>query len=341
MIRKDREITDRAEQLAIMEACDVCRVALNGEDGYPYVVPLNFGVEVAGDEVTLYFHSARRGLKLDLIARDPRATFEMDCDHELIFYDERMSCTMGYRSVIGRGRIEVVPDDERTHGLDVLMRHYHAEDFAYNPKTVPATCVWRLSVESMVGKRRDNVHPGEHRWEPSVRTEGTVASARTSGLALRRAGRADVPLVLRFIRELARYEQMEDQVVADEATLERELFDERGAEVLLAEKDGAPMGFALFFQNFSTYLGHRGIYLEDLYVRPEARGCGVGTALIRELARVAVERGCGRLEWWCLDWNEPSIRFYRGLGAEAMDDWTVYRVSGDALGLLAGSAGDR
>lgn len=155
-------------------------------------------------------------------------------------------------------------------------------------------------------------------------------------LTFRFAGRADVPLVLRFIRELARYERMEDQVVADEATLERELFDEGGAEVLIAETGGEAVGFALFFHNFSTFLGRRGLYLEDLYVRPEARGAGVGTALIRELARIAVERGCGRLEWWCLDWNEPSIRFYRALGAEPMDDWTVYRIAGDTLRKLAG-----
>lgn len=155
-------------------------------------------------------------------------------------------------------------------------------------------------------------------------------------LTFRFAGRADVPLVLRFIRELARYERMEDQVVADEATLERELFDEGGAEVLIAETGGEAVGFALFFHNFSTFLGRRGLYLEDLYVRPEARGAGVGTALIRELARIAVERGCGRLEWWCLDWNEPSIRFYRALGAEPMDDWTVYRITGDTLRHLAG-----
>ncbi len=155
-------------------------------------------------------------------------------------------------------------------------------------------------------------------------------------LTFRFAGRADVPLVLRFIRELARYERMEDQVVADEATLERELFDAGGAEVLIAETGGEAVGFALFFHNFSTFLGRRGLYLEDLYVRPEARGAGVGTALIRELARIAVERGCGRLEWWCLDWNEPSIRFYRALGAEPMDDWTVYRITGDTLRHLAG-----
>ena len=169
MIRKDREITDRAAQLAIIDACDVCRVCLNGADGYPYVVPLNFGVDVEGDQVTLYFHCANRGEKLDLLACDPRAAFEMDCDHELIFYDERMSCTMGYRSVIGRGRLEVVPEAEKVRGLDILMRHYHAEEFAYNPRTVPATTVLRLRVEQMTGKRRDNMHPGESRWTPPAR----------------------------------------------------------------------------------------------------------------------------------------------------------------------------
>lgn len=169
MLRKDREITDRAAQLAVVDACDVCRVCLNGADGYPYVVPLNFGVEVADDDVTLYFHCANRGTKLDLLARDPRATFEMDCDHELIFYDERMSCTMGYRSVIGRGRLEVVPEEEKIHGLDVLMRHYHAEEFAWSTKLLPATTVLRLRVEQMWGKRRDNVHPDESRWLPPAR----------------------------------------------------------------------------------------------------------------------------------------------------------------------------
>ena len=134
MIRKDREITDLNEQLAIIDACDVCRIALNDpETGFPYVVPLNFGVDVQNGQVTLYFHSARRGTKLDLIAQDNRATFEMDCDHQFIFYDERMSCTMGYRSVIGHGLIEILPDEERTHGLDILMRHYHAEEYPHAP----------------------------------------------------------------------------------------------------------------------------------------------------------------------------------------------------------------
>lgn len=150
-------------------------------------------------------------------------------------------------------------------------------------------------------------------------------------LSFRFATREDVPLVLSLIRELARYEQLEHEVVADEATLERELFDERGAEVVFAVEGGSEVGFALFFHNFSTFLGRRGLYLEDLYVLPEHRGRGVGTALIRELARIACERGCGRLEWWCLDWNEPSIRFYRSLGAVPMDEWTVFRIAGDTL----------
>lgn len=149
------------------------------------------------------------------------------------------------------------------------------------------------------------------------------------------AEREDTPLVLEFIIELARYEKLEDQVVADVETLERELFDEGGAQVLIAEVDGQPVGFALFFHNFSTFLGRRGLYLEDLYVRPAWRGRGIGRALLARLARIACERGCGRLEWWCLDWNESSIGFYRSLGAEAMDEWTVYRIAGDTLRHLA------
>lgn len=172
MIRADREIADRTEQLAIMDACDVCRVALNGADGFPYIVPLNFGVDVEGDQVYLYFHSANRGEKLDLIARDARASFEMDCDHNFIFYDDRMSCTMGYRSVIGQGTVEIVPDDQKIRGLEVLMRHYHAEDFPWSKKLVPVTTVWRLRVERMCGKFRDNVHPGESRWIPQAGWNG-------------------------------------------------------------------------------------------------------------------------------------------------------------------------
>lgn len=153
--------------------------------------------------------------------------------------------------------------------------------------------------------------------------------------SFRSAERQDVPLILRYIRELARYEKLEHEVVATEALLEEWLFDRAKAEVIFAVADGREVGFALFFHNFSTFLGRAGLYLEDLYVEPAYRGQGIGTALLKELARIAVARGCGRLEWWCLDWNQPSIEFYRALGAEAMDDWTVYRISGETLGKLA------
>ena len=126
-------------------------------------------------------------------------------------------------------------------------------------------------------------------------------------------------------------------MVADEATLKDQLFRRKGAEVLFALEDGKEVGFALFFHNFSTFLGRAGLYLEDLYVLPEHRGKGYGKALFRRLATVAVERGCGRMEWWCLDWNTPSIGFYKALGAQAMEEWTVYRLTGKALDDLATS----
>lgn len=145
------------------------------------------------------------------------------------------------------------------------------------------------------------------------------------------AERKDTELILQFIKELADYEHMLGEVVADVKTLEHWLFDEKKAEVIFAVENGEKVGFALFFHNFSTFLGRAGIYLEDLYVRPEYRGRGYGKALLTELARIAVSRGCGRLEWWCLDRNKPSIDFYRSMGAEPMDDWTVYRISGETL----------
>ena len=154
-------------------------------------------------------------------------------------------------------------------------------------------------------------------------------------VTFRFAEERDVPLILRFIRELAAYERLLDQVTADEATLRDQLFQKRGAEVLFALEAGEAVGFALFFHNFSTFLGRAGLYLEDLYIRPEYRGRGYGKALFRRLAAIAAERGCGRLEWWCLDWNAPGIGFYKSLGAEAMEDWTVYRLSGRALERLA------
>lgn len=151
------------------------------------------------------------------------------------------------------------------------------------------------------------------------------------------AQRKDTETILEFIKELADYEHMLDEVVADAQTLEHWLFDEKKAEVIFAVEDGDKVGFALFFHNFSTFLGRAGIYLEDLYVKPEYRGRGYGKALLTELARIAVSRGCGRLEWWCLDWNRPSIDFYRSMGAVPMDDWTVYRISGDTLKALGES----
>lgn len=156
-------------------------------------------------------------------------------------------------------------------------------------------------------------------------------------LTFRFAQESDTPLILWFIRALAEYEHLADQVVADEATLKDQLFRRGGAEVLFALEDGKEVGFALFFHNFSTFLGRAGLYLEDLYVLPEYRGKGYGKALFRRLATVAVERGCGRMEWWCLDWNTPSIGFYKALGAQAMEEWTVYRLTGKALDDLATS----
>ena len=141
----------------------------------------------------------------------------------------------------------------------------------------------------------------------------------------------DAVLILSFIKELAEYEKMSDQVVADENLLREWIFEKKKAEVIFALEDGKEVGFALFFHNFSTFLGRAGIYLEDLYVRPEYRGHGHGKGLICELARIAVERGCGRLEWLCLDWNKPSIDFYLSLGAQPMSDWTTYRLSGKSL----------
>ena len=150
-------------------------------------------------------------------------------------------------------------------------------------------------------------------------------------IEFRFARRGDVPQILTFIRELADYEGMLDQVVATEELLTKWLFEKEKAEVLLGSCGGKTVGFALFFHNFSTFLGRGGIYLEDLYVCPEYRGRGYGKAFLMQLAAVAVERGCGRLEWWCLDWNKPSIDFYLGMGAKAMSDWTVFRIDGERL----------
>jgi GNAT superfamily N-acetyltransferase len=166
--------------------------------------------------------------------------------------------------------------------------------------------------------------PGEAGPRPRARVE------------IRPATIGDVPLVLRFIRELAEYEGLADQVVATEDVLRETLFGAvPRAEVVFALVDGAAAGFALFFHDYSTFLGRLGIYLEDLYVRPELRGRGIGGTLLAHLARLAVERGCGRLEWSVLDWNQPALAFYRSIGARPVEGWTVHRLDGDALAKLA------
>ncbi len=154
---------------------------------------------------------------------------------------------------------------------------------------------------------------------------------------IRFATENDTELILLFIKALAEYEKMTNEVVATPELLKEWIFEKGKAEVLFAVENGKEVGFALFFHNFSTFLGRAGVYLEDLFVLPEYRGKGYGKALLKKLAVITVERGCGRLEWCCLDWNKPSIDFYLSLGAKPMEDWTIYRLTGDALNALAGN----
>ena len=161
----------------------------------------------------------------------------------------------------------------------------------------------------------------------------------TQPAVFRIAERRDCALIARFIRELAIYERMEDKVVATDELLEEWLFDKHSAEVFFAVVDGREVGFALFFTNFSTFLGRAGLYLEDLFVQPEYRGRGIGSAMMSKLASIACERGYGRFEWACLDWNAPSIKFYDSLGAMPLSDWTVYRITGETLSGLASECG--
>lgn len=156
-----------------------------------------------------------------------------------------------------------------------------------------------------------------------------------NNLSFRYATKDDSALILKFIKELADYEHMLNEVIATEELLQEWIFEKQKAEVIFAMENDTEVGFALFFHNFSTFLGRASIYLEDLYVQPEHRGKGYGKGLLKKLAQIAVERGCGRLEWWCLDWNQPSIDFYLSLGAEPMKDWTVYRIAGDTLHKMA------
>ena len=155
-------------------------------------------------------------------------------------------------------------------------------------------------------------------------------------LSLRFAKPNDTPLILQFIRELADYEKLLGEVVADEETLKESLFkDQRGPEVLIAEEGEKPVGFVLFFHNFSTFLGRKGIYIEDLYVRPEWRGKGYGEAILKRVCQIAQERNCGRVEWWVLDWNERAINFYKKIGSVPMSEWTVFRLNEPVLKSLA------
>lgn len=164
---------------------------------------------------------------------------------------------------------------------------------------------------------------------------GKIVETKKENFKIRFAEEKDVKLILDFIKELADYEKLLQEVVATEEILMESLFIRKAAEVVIAEYKDEPIGFALFFHNFSTFLGRPGIYLEDLYIRPEMRGRGYGKTLLSFLAKLALDRNCGRFEWWCIDWNEPSIEFYKSIGAEPMDEWTVYRVHGDALTDLA------
>ncbi|CAK7072891.1 GNAT family N-acetyltransferase [Tissierella sp.] len=159
----------------------------------------------------------------------------------------------------------------------------------------------------------------------------TLIPTKNEHFKIRFAEEKDVKLILDFIKELADYEKLLHEVVATEEILMDSLFIRKSAEVIIGEHDGEPVGFALFFHNFSTFLGRPGIYLEDLYVRPEMRGKGYGKIFLSFLAKLAIERNCGRFEWWCIDWNEPSINFYKSIGAVPMDEWTVYRVHNQAL----------
>lgn len=163
----------------------------------------------------------------------------------------------------------------------------------------------------------------------------TLINTKLENFNIRFAEERDVPLILKFIKELADYEKLLHEVVATEEILMDSLFNRKVAEVVIGEYNNEPVTFALFFHNFSTFLGRPGIYLEDLYVKPEMRGKGIGKIMLSFLAKLAIERNCGRLEWWCLDWNKSSIEFYKQMGAVPMDEWTTFRVHDDALTELA------
>ena len=184
-------------------------------------------------------------------------------------------------------------------------------------------------------KRDLDLSPNQKSRRHGLKNSDIKGGEAKNQLTIRYAQESDIPQILFFIKELSSYEKMLDDVVATEDLLREWIFEKKRAEVILAEENGEPVGFALFFHNFSTFLGRAGIYLEDLFVRPEHRGKGIGKALLRRLAQIAVERNCGRLEWACLDWNKPSIDFYLSLDATPMDQWTIYRLTGDTLRRMA------
>ena len=157
------------------------------------------------------------------------------------------------------------------------------------------------------------------------------SKSELSNFSIRYAEESDIKKIFQFIKDLAEYERMADEVIATEELLHEWIFEKKKAEVIIGELDGQPVAHALFFHNFSTFLGRAGLYIEDLYVIPEERGKGIGKTMLKHLAKITVERGCGRLEWICLDWNKPSIDFYLSIGAEPLDEWTVFRVAGDTL----------
>lgn len=158
MRRSDREIKEFDEMIQIIKKCDVCRIAMNDGE-FPYLVPLNFGLDIQDGQVYLYFHGALEGKKMDVLRKNNKVTFEMDCNHNFIFYDDRMSCTMGYESIIGHGIMEFLKEEQKFDALKVLMRQYHEEDFKFNTDMMKVTSVFRLKVLDMTGKRRNNVHP--------------------------------------------------------------------------------------------------------------------------------------------------------------------------------------
>ncbi|WP_295759224.1 pyridoxamine 5'-phosphate oxidase family protein [uncultured Holdemanella sp.] len=158
MRRSDREIKEFDEMIQIVKKCDVCRIAMNDGE-FPYLVPLNFGLDIQDGQVYLYFHGALEGKKMDVLRKNNKVTFEMDCDHNFIFYDDRMSCTMGYESIIGHGTMELLKEEQKFDALKILMRQYHEEDFKFNTDMMKVTSVFRLKVLDMTGKRRNNVHP--------------------------------------------------------------------------------------------------------------------------------------------------------------------------------------